>query len=73
MRSNPEEVLQHIFDQCQIQGCYLRPLIDAHQYSSFFFQDVQTLTADLIARTGAHPREDPSMEWMFAPFGALGK
>lgn len=67
------DVVHSIFDGCQIQGCYPRPLIDAHQASSFFFQDVQALTADLVARTGAIPKEDPSMGWMFQPFGAFGK
>lgn len=73
IRSTPNEVLNDAFNQCQIQGCYLRPLIEAHQFSSFLFQDVQTLTADLVVRTGARPKEDPSMEWMFSPFGAFGK
>jgi hypothetical protein len=73
IRSTPFEVIADVFSQCQIQGCYPRPLIEAHQFGSFLFQDVQTLTADLIARTGARPKEDPSMEWMFSPFGASRK
>jgi hypothetical protein len=73
IRSTPSEVLRSVFDRCQIQGCYPRPLIDAHQHSSFLPQEVQSFTADLVARTGARPKEDPSMEWIFAPFGAFGK
>lgn len=72
-RSTPSEVLSNTINQSQIHGCYPRPLIDAHQYSSFLFQDVQLMTADLVARTGARPKEDQSMGWMFEPFGAFGK
>lgn len=71
--STPVEVLNNAVAQCPIHGCYPRPLIEAHQFSSFLFQDVQLLTADVVVRTGARPREDPSMGWMFQPFGALGK
>ena len=67
------EVLDLVVQHCQIFGCYPRTLIDAHQQSSFMFQDVQLMTADLIARTGAEPKGDQSMEWMFQPFGAFGK
>lgn len=73
VRSTPEEVLRRVVDRCRIQGCYPKPLVDAHQHSSFLSQEVQALTADLVARTGAKPKEDPSMEWIFAPFGAFGK
>jgi len=73
IRSTANEVLNDVFDQCQIQGCYPKPLIEAHQFSSFLFQDAQTLTSDLIVRTGARPKEDLSMEWMFSPFGSFGK
>ena len=73
IRSTSSEVLNDVFDQCQIQGCYPKPLIEAHQFSSFLFQDVQTLTSDLVVRTGARPKEDSSMEWMFSPFGSFGK
>lgn len=73
LRSSPASVLVDTLNQCQIQGCYPRPLIDAHQYSSFLFQDVQLMTADLVARTGATPKEEQSMEWMFEPFGSFGK
>lgn len=69
----PSEVLDLVVQHCQIFGCYPRTLIDAHQQSSFMFQDVQLMTADLVARTGAQPKGDQSMEWMFQPFGAFGK
>jgi len=73
IRSTPTEVLNYTVNQCQIHGCYPKPLIDAHQFSSFVYQDVQLLTADLVARTGARPKEDSSMSWMFEPFGGFGK
>jgi hypothetical protein len=67
------EVLNNAIAECPIHGCYPRPLIEAHQFSSFLYQDVQLLTADLVVRTGARRRDDTSMGWMFMPFGALGK
>ena len=73
MRSTPDEVIRAIYNNCQIQSCYPKPLVEAHQACSFFYQDVQLLTADIIARTGAIPKEDSSMEWIFQPFGAFGK
>jgi len=73
IRSTPTEVLNYAVNQCQIHGCYPKPLIDAHQFSSFVYQDIQLLTADLVARTGARPREDSSMGWMFEPFGGFRK
>jgi len=73
IRSSVSEVLNNAIAQCPIHGCYPRPLIEAHQFSSFLFQDVQLLTADVVVRTGARPKDDPSMSWMFEPFGALGK
>lgn len=71
--STKEEVVENVFRNCQIQSCYPKPLIEAHQASSFFYQDIQSLTADVIARTGVIPKEDQSMEWIFQPFGAFGK
>ena len=73
MRSIPSEVLEEAMNMCIIYGSYPKPLIDAHQFSCFMFQDIQSLTSDLIVRTGAQPKENQSMEWMFQPFGAFGK
>jgi hypothetical protein len=71
--STSEEVLNDVMSKCSIFGCYPKPLIDAHRYSCFFFQDVQSIIADLIVKTGAQPKEDQSMGWMFEPFGSFGK
>lgn len=67
------EVLDNVFSCCRIYGGYPRPLIEAHQYSSFLYQDVQTLLADVIVRLGVRPHEQPSMEVLFQPFGARYK
>ncbi|MCP9494114.1 MAG: DNA double-strand break repair nuclease NurA [Pyrinomonadaceae bacterium MAG19_C2-C3] len=67
------EVLDNVFSSCRIYGGYPRPLIEAHQYSSFLYQDVQTLLADVIVRLGVRPHEQPSMEVLFQPFGARYK
>jgi NurA domain-containing protein len=63
------EVLNQVYSNCQIYGGYPRPLIEAHQFSSFLYQDVQTLLADAIVRLGVRPQEKPSMEVIFQPFG----
>lgn len=73
IRSTPDEVLNEIYSDCQIHGCYPRPLIEAHQQSSFLYQDVCTLLSDLIVRTGVQPKERQSMDWLFAPIGSFGK
>jgi hypothetical protein len=67
------EVLDQVFNQCQIYGGYPRPLIEAHQYSAFLYQDVRLLLADVVARLGVHPEEKPSMEVLFQPFGGSRK
>jgi hypothetical protein len=72
-RSTPAEVINTVFSDCQIHGCYPKPLIEAHQHSSFLSQDVQLLLADLVVRTGARPKERQSMDWLFAPIGSFGK
>lgn len=68
-----KEVIDSVFSDCQIHGCYPKPLIEVHQHSSFLYQDVQQLLADLIVRTGARPKERQSMDWLFAPIGGFGK
>lgn len=67
------EILDLVYSLCQIYGGYPRPLIEAHQYSSFLFQDVQSLLVDVIVRLGVRPQEQPSMEVLFQPFGASFK
>jgi hypothetical protein len=71
--STPDEVLNLVQSRCQIYGGYPRPLIEAHQYSSFFAQDVQLLMADVVVRLGVRPQEQPTMNVLFEPFGAFGK
>jgi hypothetical protein len=73
IRSTSEEVLNEVYSDCQIHGCYPRPLIEVHQQSTFLYQDVYLLLADLIVRTGARPKERQSMDWLFAPIGNFGK
>ncbi|MBN1454328.1 MAG: hypothetical protein JW963_25145 [Anaerolineales bacterium] len=72
-RSTQEDVINSVFSDCQIHGCYPKPLIEVHQQSSFLYQDVQLLLADLVVRTGARPKERQSMDWLFAPIGSFGK
>ena len=72
-RSTPADVVNAVFSDCQIYGCYPKLLIEAHQHSSFLHQDIQLLLADLVVRTGAHPKERQSMDWLFAPVGSFGK
>jgi hypothetical protein len=73
IRSTHSEVIESVFSDCQIHGCYPKPLIEAHQHSSFLYQDVQLLLADLVVRTGARPKERQSMDWLFAPVGSASK
>jgi hypothetical protein len=63
------EVLDQVYSRCQIYGGYPRPLIEAHQYSSFLSQDMQSLLVDVIVRLGVRPQEEPSMDVLFQPFG----
>ncbi len=67
------EVLDQVYNDCQIYGGYPRPLIDVHQYSSFLYQDVQNLLADITVKTGMRPQEQPSMGVLFQPFGGKYK
>jgi hypothetical protein len=69
----PGEVLDRVYNRCQIYGGYPRPLIECHQYSSFMYQDVQSLLVDIVVRLGVRPQEEPSMEVLFQPFGARFK
>jgi hypothetical protein len=62
-------ILDQLFTCCPIYGGYPRPLIDAHQFSSFMYQDIQNLIADVVVRLGVRPEERQSMEVLFQPFG----
>jgi hypothetical protein len=66
----PAEVLNKVYSRCQIYGGYPRPLIEAHQHSSFLYHDVQNLIVDVVVRLGLRPLEEPSMDILFQPFGA---
>jgi hypothetical protein len=63
------EVLNQVYSRCQIYGGYPRPLIEAHQYSSFLYQELQLLLVDVIVGDGLRPQEEPSMDVLFQPFG----
>ena len=67
------EVLDQVYSSCQIYGGYPRPLIETHQYSSFLYQDVQLLLADITVKVGVRPQEQPSMSVLFQPFGGKYK
>lgn len=69
----PSDVINEVYEKCQIYGGYPRPLIDAHQYSCFQGGDKLNLLADLVVRTGLKVREEPSLSVIFQPFGAFGK
>ena len=64
----PSSVVEQVYSRCQIYGGYPRPLIEAHQYSSFLYQDTQMLLVELVVN-GFRPQEEPSMEVLFQPFG----
>jgi hypothetical protein len=68
-----DEVLNRVYSSCLIYGGYPLPLIEAHQYSSFLFQDVQSLITDAVVRLGVRPLDQPTMEVLFQPFGAKNK
>lgn len=68
-----EDILNDVYFKTQIYGGYPRPLIDAHQYSSFMAGEALALLADLVVRTGIRIKEQPSMGVLFQPFGAFGK
>lgn len=67
------EVLKDVYFNAQMVGGYPKPLIDAHQYSSFLSGEAISLLADLVVRTGIRIKEQPSMGILFQPFGAFGK
>ncbi|WP_129630253.1 DNA double-strand break repair nuclease NurA [Candidatus Oscillochloris fontis] len=67
------DVLNDVYFNAQMVGGYPKPLIDAHQYSSFLPGEAMSLLADLVARTGIRTKEEPSMGILFQPFGAFGK
>ena len=73
MGSTDADVINDVYNKCQIYGGYPRPLIDAHQYSQFLAGDAMTLLADLVVKTGLRAREQPSLGVLFQPFGAFGK
>ncbi|HEX8598646.1 MAG TPA: hypothetical protein VF952_09035 [Chloroflexia bacterium] len=68
-----EDVINDVYNKSQIYGGYPKPLIDAHQYSSFLGGEALTLLADLVVRTNLRVREEQSMSVLFQPFGAFGK
>ncbi|XWK89665.1 MAG: DNA double-strand break repair nuclease NurA [Phormidium sp.] len=65
----PSDVIEQVYSRCQIYGGYPRPLIEAHQYSSFLSQDKQLFLVDVIVQHGVRPQEEPSMDVLFQPFG----
>lgn len=71
--STNDDVINDLYNKCQMYGGYPRPPIEAHQYSSFLPGDAQTLLTDLVVRTGLRVKEQPSMNVLFQPFGAFGK
>lgn len=68
-----DEVINDVYNYCRIYGGYPKPLIEAHQYSCFMFQDCQNLVAQATVRLGVRPQEQPTMEILFQPFGSFGK
>jgi NurA domain len=71
--SNDQDVINDVYNKCQIYGGYPKPLIDAHHYSTFLGGDAMTLLADLAVRANLRMKEEPSMGVLFQPFGAFGK
>jgi hypothetical protein len=68
-----DEVINDVYNYCRIYGGYPKPLIEAHQYSCFLFQDFQNILAQAAINLGAKPQEQPTMEVLFQPFGSFGK
>jgi hypothetical protein len=68
-----DEVINDVYNHCRIYGGYPKPLIEAHQYSCFLFQDFQNILAQAAIKLGAKPQEQPTMEVLFQPFGSFGK
>jgi len=68
-----DEVINDVYNYCRIYGGYPKPLIEAHQYSCFLFQDFQNILAQATINLGAKPQEQPTMEVLFQPFGSFGK
>ena len=73
MASTDTDVINDVYNKCQIYGGYPRPLIDAHQYSTFLAGDAMMLLSDLVVRANLHVREQPSLGVLFQPFGSFGK
>lgn len=71
--STNDDIINNLYNRCQMYGGYPGPLIEAHQYSSFLPGDAQTLLTDLVVHTGLRVKEQPSMSVLFQPFGAFGK
>lgn len=71
--STDSDVINDVYSKCQMYGGYPKPLIDAHQYSSFLGGEALNLLADLVVRTNLRVKERPSMDVLFQPFGAFGK
>ncbi len=71
--SSDEDVINDVYNKCQIYGGYPKPLIDAHHYSTFLGGDALMLLADLAVRANLRVKEEPSMSVLFQPFGAFGK
>lgn len=71
--STDEDVINDVYERCQLYGGYPRLLIDAHQYSAFLGAEKFGILADVVVRTGMRVKEEPSMSVLFQPFGAFGK
>jgi hypothetical protein len=73
MGSTDSEIINDVYNKCQIYGGYPKPLIDAHQYSVIFGSDAIALLSDVAVRSGLRVKEEPSMDVLFRPFGSFGK
>lgn len=67
------DVINIVHSRCAMYGGYPKQLIGAHQYSTFMGGEALSLLADLVFRTNAKVKENPSMGVLFQPFGAYGK
>jgi hypothetical protein len=71
--STDVDIINDVYNKCQIYGGYPKPLIDAHQYSSFLGGEAVNLLADLVVRTNLRVKEQQSLGVLFEPFGSFGK
>jgi hypothetical protein len=71
--STDRDIINDVYNKCQIYGGYPKLLIDAHQYSTFLGGEALNILADLVVRTGLRVKEQPSMGVLFEPFGTFGK